>query len=109
MVPHCRKQMCWYTEELTMLLTEGDAMSKRVMVAAMLAVLVAGLVGCEERTSQGGGKLVQSGVQSVTMCDKHHARIFDRMAIPGGDEGVWGPEREGDCRTWYHYTASSTD
>jgi hypothetical protein len=33
--------MCWYTEEMTMLLTEGDAMSKRVM-AAVLAVLVAG-------------------------------------------------------------------
>jgi hypothetical protein len=37
--------MCWYTEEMTMLLTEGDAMSKRVMaavMAAVLAVLVAG-------------------------------------------------------------------
>jgi len=102
--------MCWYTEEMTMLLTEGNAMSKRVM-AAVLAVLVAGLVGCQERTSQGGGKLVQSGVQSVTICDKHHARIFDRMAwkIPSTDEGVWAPEREGDCHTWYHYTASSTD
>jgi hypothetical protein len=33
--------MCWYTEEMTMLLTEGAAMSKRVM-AAVLAVLVAG-------------------------------------------------------------------
>jgi hypothetical protein len=33
--------MCWYTEVMTMLLTEGDAMSKRVM-AAVLAVLVAG-------------------------------------------------------------------
>jgi hypothetical protein len=103
--------MCWYTEEMTMLLTEGDAMSKRVMVAAVLAVLVAGLVGCEGRTSLGGSELVQSGVQSVTICDKHHARIFHRISekIPGSDEGVWGPEREGDCHAWYHYTASSTD
>jgi hypothetical protein len=35
--------MCWYTEEMALLLTEGDAMSKRVMASfAVLAVLVAG-------------------------------------------------------------------
>jgi|SRR5215207_4483777 len=104
--------MCWYTEQMTMPLTEGAEMLKRVMASfAVLAVLVAGLVGCQERTSQGGGKLVQSGVQSVTICDEHHARIFDRMAgkIFSIDEGVWGPEREGGCHTWYHYTASGTD
>ena len=88
-------------------------MSKRVMAAAMLAVLALELAGCQDSsaTSQGGGKLVQSGVQSVTICSEHHARIFNRMSekIPGIDEGVWGPEREGDCHTWYHYTASSAD
>jgi hypothetical protein len=104
--------MCWYTEEMTMLLTEGAEMLKRVMASfTVLAVLVAGLVGCQERTSQGGGKLVHSGVQSVTICDEHHVRIFDRIAekIPGSDEGVWGPKREGGCHTWYHYTASGAD
>jgi hypothetical protein len=29
--------MCWYTEEMTMLLTEGAAMSKRVMAAVLVA------------------------------------------------------------------------
>ena len=69
-------------------------MSKRVMAAAMLAVLALELAGCQDSsaTSQGGGKLVQSGVQSVTICSEHHARIFNRMSekIPGIDEGVWG-------------------
>jgi hypothetical protein len=98
--------MCWYTEEMTMLLTEGAAMSKRVILAVVFVVLAAGLMGCGPPTSD---ELVQSGVQSVTICDKHHARIFHRWKIPVGDEGTWGPEREGDCHIWYHYAASGAD
>jgi hypothetical protein len=81
---------------------------KRVILAVVFAVLVAGPVGCGSPTSD---ELVHSGVQSVTICDEHHVRIFDRIAekIPGSDEGVWGPEREGGCHTWYHYTASGAD
>ena len=50
-------------------------------------------------------RLVSSGVQSVTICEKHDGRIFEHLAdrMPGVDVGLWGPVTRGDCTTWYHY------
>ena len=73
--------------------------------AVVLVPVLAGL-GCGQ-----SDELVQNGVQSVTICEKQHERIFNRMSgkIPHIDEGVWGPEKEGYCHVWYHYSGSGAD
>ena len=76
------------------------------VAGAVVALVVVGLwtyavVGLGE--PQAGRELVHSGVQSVTVCDKHHGNSFNLMPISGGDVGTWGPEKKGDCVVWYHY------
>jgi hypothetical protein len=78
-------------------------------VAALVVVrLMAYIVGGGLGGPQPQRELVQHGVQLVTICDEHHARILDRLSwkIPGVNEGVWGPERKGHCHVWYHYAGS---
>lgn len=62
----------------------------------------------ESAAEASGRQLVSSGVQSITICDKHHARVMDHLAmrIPGVDAGVWGPKKRGNCHVWYHYADS---
>jgi hypothetical protein len=78
------------------------------LVGAVVALVVVGLVayhGVGTGWPQPERALVQSGVQSVTICDEHHARIFDRLSwkIPGVDVGLWGPKKKSGCHVWYHY------
>jgi hypothetical protein len=72
----------------------------------ILAIAFASL-GCEERRSP--DELVQSGVQSVTICERHDVRIWAQVTeeVPKSDVGVWLPKKEGDCQTWYHYSRSA--
>jgi hypothetical protein len=49
------------------------------------------------------GQLVSGGVQSITICDKHHCHVW--AYIPDVGVGFWEPVQKGDCRVWYHVTA----
>ena len=65
-------------------------MKTLLRVAVVLVPVLAGL-GCGQ-----SDELVQNGVQSATICEKQHERIFNRMTgkIPDIDERVWGRRRK---------------
>ena len=78
------------------------------LAGVVVALAVVGLwtyYGVGAGSPQPSQQLVSSGVQSVTICEKHHFRVLDRltMRMPGADVGVWGPAKKGGCTTWYHY------
>jgi len=89
---------------------------KRALVAVSVVVgLVLAYVGGalggpgEARGPQPDRQLVQSGIQSVTICEENHSHIMDHlfMKMPGVDVGLWGPEKKGKgCHVWYHYAGS---
>ncbi len=78
-------------------------------LAVAILVVVASLVayhGIGLGWPQPNRELVQSGVQSVTICDEYHGGTFNLMPIPGGDVGLWESEKKGGCYVWYHYADS---
>ena len=79
-----------------------------VMIASLMLAIAFASLGCEERRSP--DELVHSGVQSITICEKHDVRIWDKLteAIPkSADVGVWAPRQEGGCVVWSHYARSA--
>jgi len=58
----------------------------------------------------GGGKLVQNGAQSITICSEHPE--YTLYKIRGEDgllRGAWDQRRLGRCYTYRHHVASRLD
>jgi hypothetical protein len=71
-----------------------------LIVAAMALSFFAGR-GLGQSSPE--GRLVQAGVQQVTVCPwKTHQDV--NLNFPGEHEGSWVKKRDGDCHTWYHVT-----
>jgi len=66
-------------------------------------VFLAFVVGMGLGSVPFGGNLMQSGVQSITICpwDTHKDVNMD---FPGEHAGSWVKKPRGDCHVWYHVT-----
>jgi hypothetical protein len=73
-------------------------------VVALVALVVVGLLAYHSvgiGWPQPGQQLVQTGVQSVTICEEHDFPVLDRLTrkMPGEGVGLWGPAKKGGCTT----------